>query len=80
MKNYQVLTKVSLALFVATTLCLAGKTLQLINYYYSRPWFTGAEWTELFRYPVWAKCTFTVQIISLTALIITIRIRKRSSL
>lgn len=75
-----VFRKISLAVCIATFLCLAWKTGQLISLYYSKAWFAEEQWSEVFRYPDWAKYMFALQIISLAVLIITLKIEKKNKL
>lgn len=79
-RRCMVIRKISLAVCVAATLCLAGKTIQLMNLYFSKAWFTAAQWEEAFRYPAWAKCLFVIQILSLITFIAVSRIKKQNSI
>lgn len=73
-----ILQKASLAVFFIVTAGLLAKTVQLYAMYSSKALFSTAEWSEVFRYPDYAKYLFAVQIISLIILVVTSRAKKHS--
>lgn len=75
--RYAIVQKISMAVFCIVTLLLLAKTVQLYSMLFSKDLFEAAEWSQLHRYPDYAKYLFVVQIVSLIALIITSRTKKR---
>lgn len=80
LKVCMVLRKISLFVFGISALWLLGKTLKLCTMYYSRSWFTEAEWEKNFRYTDYEKWFCIVGITALVIFIITSLIKKRKHL
>lgn len=75
--KYAIIQKISMAVFCIVTLLLLAKTVQLYSMLFSKDLFEAAEWSQFHRYPDYAKYLFVVQTVSLIALIITSRAKKR---